>query len=306
MTELSIVTSTYNSEDSIREFLKRVQDAVSALELWLSRPVTFEIVVIDDGSTDNTCRILEKEINDIRELKVLVLARNYGQHQAMLRGMREAVGDVVLILDSDLEDDPAWLLCFWKKLRGEKVRSVHGEYVRTDGPYWRRKGGELFWRFYNRLSSLDLPISQTMARLMERDFLDAALASRRVSGLLAQIFVSAGKSQPVIVERSFKGSSSYSIRQKFSMATRQILISSDEIWWRLTVVCFGAGALGCLVAVCAAVLGTNFSVIAVGILMGVLFLPISAVMASGYMLRGMLAIATDSQPVIIQRRITSE
>jgi len=286
--------------------LKRVQDAISALELWLSRPVTFEIVVIDDGSTDNTCRILEKEINDIRELKVLVLARNYGQHQAMLRGMREAVGEVILILDSDLEDDPAWLLCFWKKLRGEKVRSVHGEYVRTDGPYWRRKGGELFWRFYNRLSSLDLPISQTMARLMERDFLNAALASRRVSGLLAQIFVSAGNSQPVIVEKFFKGNSSYSIRQKFSMATRQILISSDEVWWRLTVVCLGAGAVGCLVAVCAALLGMNFSVIAVGLSMGVLFLPISAVTASGYMLRGMLAIATDSQPVIIQRRITSE
>ena len=90
------------------------------------------------------------------------------------------------------------------------------------------------------------------------------------------------------------------------MAIRQILISSDEIWWRLTVVCFGAGALGCLVAICAAVLGTNFSVIAVGILMGVLFLPISAVTASGYMLRGMLAIATDSQSVIVERRITSE
>jgi putative glycosyltransferase len=306
VTELSIVTSTYNSEASIKEFLKRVREAVSALELWLSRSVTFEIVVTDDGSTDNTCRILENEINDSKELKVLVLARNYGQHQAMLRGMLEAVGEVILILDSDLEDDPAWLLCFWKKLRSEKFRSVHGEYIRTDGPYWRRKGGEFFWRLYNRLSSLDLPISQTMARLMERDFLDAALASRRMSGLLAQIFVSAGKSQPVIVERFFKGKSSYSIRQKFSMAARQILISSDEIWWRLTVVCLGAGAVGCLVAVCAALLGMNFSVIAVGISMGVLFLPISAVTAGGYMLRGMLAIATDSQPVIIQRRITIE
>ncbi len=303
MTELSIVTSTYNSEDSIREFLKRVREAVSDLELWLSRSVTFEIVITDDGSTDNTCRILEKEVNDRKELKVLVLARNYGQHQAMLLGMREAVGEVIFILDSDLEESPSWLLCFWKKLRGAKIRSVHGEYVRTYGPYWRRKGGELFWRFYNRLSSLDLPISQTMARLMERDFLDAALASRRMSGLLAQIFVSAGKSQPVIVERFFKGSSSYSIRQKFSMATRQILISSDEIWWRLTAACFGAGAFGCLVAICAALLDTNFSVIAVGISMGVLFLPISAVTASGYMLRGIIAIATDSHSVTIQRRI---
>ena len=110
----------------------------------------------------------------------------------------------------------------------------------------------------------------------------------------------------MIVERSFKGSSSYSIRQKFTMAIRQILISSDEIWWRLTVVCFGAGALGCLVAVCAAILGTNFSVIAVGILMGVLFLPISAVTASAFMLRGILTIATESQPVVVQRRIGSE
>ncbi len=305
MTELSIVTSTYNSEDSIREFFKKSREAVSALELWLSRPVTFEIVVADDGSRDNTCGILEKEFSNIRELKILILARNYGQHQAMLMGMREAVGEVIFILDSDLEEDPAWLLCFWKKLRGENVRSVHGEYVRSAGPYWRRKGGELFWRMYNRLSSLDLPISQTMARLMERDFLDAALASRRGSGLLAQIFLSSGISQPVIVERSFKGNSSYSFRQKFSMATRQLVISSKEIWWRLTVVCFGVGAIGCLVAICAAVLGTNFSVIAVGILMGVLFLPISAVAAIGYMLRGMLEIATDSQPVIVRRRIAA-
>ena len=306
MIELSIVTSTYNSEDSIREFLKRVREAVSALELWLSRSVTFEIVVIDDCSTDNTCRILEKEVNDRRELKVMVLSRNYGQHQAMLSGMREAVGEVIFMLDSDLEDDPAWLLCFWKKLRGENVKSVYGEYVRTDGPYWRRRGADFFWRIYNRLSSLDLPINQTMARLMERDFLDAAIASRRMSGLLAQIFLTAGKSQPVIVERDYKGSSSYSFSQKFSMATRQLLISSDEIWWRLTIVCFSAGAIGSLVAACAAILGINFSVIAVGITMGALFLPISAVTASAFMLRGILTIATESQPVVVQRRIGSE
>ena len=305
MIELSIVTSTYNSENTISDFLLRVRDAVGALDSLLSRHVSYEIVIVDDCSTDNTLKLLEREAMSSRELKVLALAQNYGQHRAMLQGMRQALGDRIFILDSDLEDNPSWLLEFWEKIARSGIRSVHGEYVREDGPFWRRKGGELFWRLYNRLTSLDLPISQTMARLMTRDFLDAALASRRRSGLLAQILAAAGASEAVLVEKSFKGSSSYSVRQKLSMAGRQLLISSDEIWWKAAVASVAAGLLSAIVSVYFAVAGSSQNIILVGLTMTAVLVVVSAISATGYMLRGIIANTSESQPVIIRHRIQS-
>lgn len=300
--DLSIVTSTYNSESTIGEFLNRARAAVAALEVSLMRPIRYEIVIVDDGSTDNCVEVLKEEVEHSKDLKFLVLAQNYGQHLAMLQGMQDSTGDFVFVLDSDLEEDPDWLLHFWKKLITSGGRSVHGEYLRTDGPYLRRKGGELFWRLFNSIGRFDLPINQTMARLMTRDFLNSALANRRISGLLAPILAAAGPSESVLVKKSFKGSSAYSIRRKFSLAVRQMLVSSSEVWWRITISSFSFGVLGIFIALGALAIGANVRTYISILLLSGFSICTAAMAAVGYMLRGVVENASDIRPVIVGQR----
>lgn len=300
--DLSIVTSTYNSESTIGEFLHRARGAVVTLESWLKRPIRYEIVIVDDGSTDNCVEVLKAEVEHSKDLRFLVLAQNYGQHLAMLQGMQDSTGDFVFVLDSDLEDDPAWLLHFWKKLITSGGRSVHGEYLRKDGPYLRRKGGELFWRLFNKIGKFDLPINQTMARLMTRDFLDSTLANRRLSGLLAPILAAAGPSEPLLVEKSFKGNSAYSIRQKFSLAVRQMLISSSEVWWRIASSSLSVGVLGIFIALVVLAIGANVTIYISILLVSGFFICTATMAAVGFMLRGVVENATDIRPVIVGQR----
>src|SRR5687767_14355244 len=95
---LSVVTPMYNEEGSARVFYERV---VAALD-----GVTFELVVVDDGSRDGTLAILEELAERDERVKVVALSRNFGHQPALTAGLDHARGDAVVMLDSDLQDPP--------------------------------------------------------------------------------------------------------------------------------------------------------------------------------------------------------
>src|SRR3954468_11241281 len=99
--KLSIVTTLYNSSLAIEEFYRRAADA--------AEPVTqdFEIVLVDDGSPDDSldvaCRLAKRD----DRIRVVELSRNFGHHKALMTGLEHAEGDLCFLIDSDLEEDPA-------------------------------------------------------------------------------------------------------------------------------------------------------------------------------------------------------
>src|SRR5687768_15417115 len=101
--QLSIVTTLYNSSKTVEEFYRR---SVAAAEGVTDQ---FEIVMVDDGSPDDSlvvaCRIAAKD----PRVRVVELSRNFGHHKALMTGLEFARGDLCFLLDSDLEEDPAWL-----------------------------------------------------------------------------------------------------------------------------------------------------------------------------------------------------
>lgn len=306
MTDVSIVTSTFNSDRTIKEFIGRVREAVKSLEAYLGRSLAFEIVVVDDGSTDGTRAILSNEVQGGGNLRVLMLSRNYGQHAAMLQGMHEAVGSMIFILDSDLEDSPEWLLLFWKERETDGDSSVHGEYQRLQGPFWRRVGGKAFWSLYNKLGSLELPTNQTMARLMTRQYLDAALQSRRSSSLLAEVFSAAGNSRPTQVEKAFKGYSSYSIWQRVSTAMRQLVISSTDFWWRISSTFLLLGIAISLVTTITALIQMSQFIIVYGLAVSGMSFLVTIIALAAVMLRSVIEKATEVRPVIVKQKLLSK
>ncbi len=99
--DLSVVLPVYNEEEN----LDRVLDEIGGVLEGLGR--SFEIIVVDDGSSDGSCALLERRVAEQAGLKVIVFARNYGQAAAMDAGLAHSVGALVVTLDADGQNDPA-------------------------------------------------------------------------------------------------------------------------------------------------------------------------------------------------------
>ena len=96
---LSVVVPLYNEEESVPQLVASVQSALQASPPW-------ELVLVDDGSTDSTVRVATEQAAMDERVRLIRLARNYGQTQAMQAGFDHALGDVVVTMDGDLQNDP--------------------------------------------------------------------------------------------------------------------------------------------------------------------------------------------------------
>jgi glycosyltransferase involved in cell wall biosynthesis len=128
---ISVVAPVFNEQDSIAEFVRRL---VQVTKSFRSGVYEWEFVLVDDGSTDGTLRIMKDLIADVPYLRVIELRRNFGQTAALQAGLAAARGDVVLSMDADLqhfpEDIPLFLagieegydlVCGWRHDRKEGV-----------------------------------------------------------------------------------------------------------------------------------------------------------------------------------------
>jgi len=98
--DLSIVTPIYNEAENIKELINRLLTVLRSLEN------DYEIILVDDCSSDNSLKILKEEASNDEKIKVISFRRNFGQTAALAAGIKRARGDVLVTLDSDLENDP--------------------------------------------------------------------------------------------------------------------------------------------------------------------------------------------------------
>lgn len=107
---LSIVIPAYNEKESLPILLQKIRDVVNQLDLQ------YEIVVVDDGSGDGTDSILKELKPQFPELRAIIFRKNYGKSAALSEGFKFARGEIVITMDSDLQDDPAEISNLLKKL----------------------------------------------------------------------------------------------------------------------------------------------------------------------------------------------
>jgi putative glycosyltransferase len=168
--KLSIVATLYRSAAYIEEFLRR-SSAVARQLVGDS----FEIVLVNDGSPDNSLEIAVAQIAQFPRLKVVDLSRNFGHHKAMMTGLAHATGEHVYLLDSDLEEEPEWLLDFWRTMHDEHADMVYGVQRARKGSLYERITGPLFYRLFRALTGIVQPDNIVTARVMTRRFVDALL-----------------------------------------------------------------------------------------------------------------------------------
>ena len=122
MPRISILTSLFCSEPYIQELYDRSRVAVEKIT------EDYEIVFVDDGSPDGGNAVVQRLIQEDKRVRLIELSKNFGQHRALLAGLQHVRGDIVFMIDSDLEEDPALLGTFYQKMTGgdEEIDVVYG------------------------------------------------------------------------------------------------------------------------------------------------------------------------------------
>lgn len=204
--ELSIVIPVYNEAETIAPLLARL---VPVLEGCVA---TFEILFIDDGSSDTTMARIRQAAEQDKRLRALAFSRNFGKEIALAAGLDHARGDAVVLIDADLQHPPELIATFIAKWR-EGYEMVYGERQdrALDGPL-RRWGTEKFYALFKRFGETPLPEGAGDYRLMDRKVVDALRRlgerARFSKGLYAWVgFKSIGV--PFAVEARHHGSSKW-------------------------------------------------------------------------------------------------
>jgi glycosyltransferase involved in cell wall biosynthesis len=167
---LSVVAPVYQEEALIARFYERVCATLVG--------VPFELVLVDDGSSDGSAQELERLAERDSRVKVVTLSRNFGHQHALTAGLDHAAGDAVVMLDSDLQDPPELipeLLDHWRA--GVDVVSAVRE-SRAGETRFKLTTAHLFYRLFGRVANIDLAPQAGDFRLLDRRALDSLRSLR--------------------------------------------------------------------------------------------------------------------------------
>jgi putative glycosyltransferase len=206
---LSIVSTLYGSASYVEEFCRRVTDAAK------QTTTDFEIVLVNDGSPDRSLDAALEARHKNPHIKAIDLARNFGHHKAMMTGLAHARGDLVFLLDSDLEESPELLAQFLAEMQRTGADVVYGVQNRRRGGAFERATGALFYTLFNAITTQPIPRNLVTIRLMTRRYVRALVAHQEREIMIAGLWTITGFTQvPLIVEKRHKGNSSYDVRRK--------------------------------------------------------------------------------------------
>jgi glycosyltransferase involved in cell wall biosynthesis len=166
---ISVVAPVYNEGDGVDRFVRRLTEILDR------EPVRYELVLVDDGSRDDSWqRIADQSLLDER-VRGIQLSRNFGKEPAVLAGLEHAAGDAIIVIDSDLQHPPAAIPAMLRLWRdgAHVVEAVKRN--RTGQSLGNRVAAKLFNVTFTRLTTVDL-VNATDFRLLSRTAVDALLS----------------------------------------------------------------------------------------------------------------------------------
>jgi glycosyltransferase involved in cell wall biosynthesis len=167
---LSVVAAAFNEADVLPAFIARVRSVLETTgDEW-------EVVLVDDGSTDATWDAIGVAADADRRLRGIRLSRNFGHQLALTAGMSVARGDGVITMDADLQHPPEAIPALLAAARGgnDVVYAVRS--AEDAAGFWKRFSARVFYKLLNRLSSLELPEGAADFRYMSRRVVDVLAA----------------------------------------------------------------------------------------------------------------------------------
>jgi glycosyltransferase involved in cell wall biosynthesis len=193
---VSIVVPAYNEAEVILEFNRRL----SIVRQELLRPS--EVIFVNDGSSDNTLGLLRALKAADPTVGIVDLSRNFGKEIALTAGLDHARGDVVVVIDADLQHPPELIPKFIERWREEDADVVYGQRVsRLDESRAKRAGSRAFYRMINKLSGQLIPADAGDFRILSRRAVNALARIRERHRFMKGLFAWIGYRQvPMLYE----------------------------------------------------------------------------------------------------------
>jgi dolichol-phosphate mannosyltransferase len=216
----SLVVPAYNEEGVIAELGRQLGSLMDALD------GDAEAIIVDDGSSDGSYeRMLELARSDPR-FKLVRLSRNFGHQIALTAGVDVAAGDAVIVLDADLQDPPEVVLELVAKWREgyDVVYAVRD--VREGDTWFKRKTALWFYKAFNRISEVQVPLDVGDFRLVDRRVLDVFNRMRESNRFVRGMFSWIGLRQTGVLykrEERFAGETHYPLRKMLRFATTGLI-----------------------------------------------------------------------------------
>ncbi len=241
---LSLVIPIFNEEKLIDELVKRT---ITALESFVS---DYEVIFVDDGSTDFSLNKLLDWQQTNRRIKVLSLSKNFGHQAAYTAGLEYAKGEIVAMMDGDLQDPPELLEEMFLKIKNADLDIVSGKKTGRRGKKRRNLYTVMFHLLFRKIGEIRSMENYGNFSMMKRTAVDALLTMKEKVRYLPGLRTFIGFKQDYIEfvrDDRLKGDPKMSFRKLFILATDAIF-SFSRFPIRL---CLILGTIGTIVFMCA-------------------------------------------------------
>jgi glycosyltransferase involved in cell wall biosynthesis len=240
---IDLVITLYKAETFLNEYLMECKNFCD----WLSKELHFSInlIFIDDGSPDRTLEVLEKwyESNKISaSTNVLVLSRNFGQHNAILAGLEESEGDYVILLDGDIDQSPNFARKFIEMIFFEKIISdVIYAYRENDSQNFKSLTSKYFWRLLSKEFKQNLEEGQLSMRIMSQKYVQEILKYKGSADIFwgAIFHLSGFKQIGIKYESRTQTPTNYNFKSRMVLA-QNVLLNYTTLPYRFLLKILGA------------------------------------------------------------------
>lgn len=247
MTHLSVVIPVYNESSLINELVKRVKLNVKLIT------EDYEIIIVDDGSRDNTWNSIEDEAKSENRIKGIKLSRNFGHHYAITAGLHNSIGEWVVVMDGDLQDRPEVIPDLYKKIQeGFDVVFVSRQ-NRPEKVYYLIAQKIFYW-ILKSLSGIDFDSRQANFSIINKKVVNAFKNFPENARFYGSTIKWLGfKRSYIFAEHGvrFSGKPSYTLRKRINLAS-EIIFSFSERPLKFSIV------LGMFFSVTSFILGLFF------------------------------------------------
>ncbi len=216
---LSIIAPIYNEYENLPELYRRVKEVMeNAGETW-------ELVLVDDGSTDGSTERIRELARQDRRVRPVIFARNFGHQLAVTAGLDYSRGDAVVIIDADLQDPPELIPEMLAKWR-DGYEVVYAVREAREGETWFKKvTAAAFYRLINRITSVNIPVDTGDFRLLDSKVVNVLNRMRERHRFLRGMSVWVGFRQTGVTYKRaprFAGETKYPLRKMLKFASDAI------------------------------------------------------------------------------------
>lgn len=224
MIEISVVSPVYRSARLVAPFVERVTTVLEQLQ------VSYEIILVDDGSPDLSWTEIETTCSKHKNVKGILLSRNFGQHYAITAGLDIARGNWIVVMDSDLEDRPEEIVALYKKANEGFEVVLCRRNNRTHG-WFKRTTSHFFYRFLSFITGKKIDHTIANYGIYHRKVIDVIVSMRESIRYFPMMVLWAGfKTSTVEVQHGIRedGRSNYNLRRLLKLGLDIVLSYSDK------------------------------------------------------------------------------